>query len=1112
MGSAGAVRGARVGARLGLAALALASAALLALLAAAAPAYSSQNFDVYDLAGAGPDYARSVADALERALSTLLQAGAGLAPPCAGSRYPVYVSALSGGEGGYVSWRYEYDPPTGRVVSACVSNITIAAGLASQQLGRVALHEMIHVSQASYYRYAAVAASYPWYVEASAEGVTGALLGSCGWEPEYFRRGLYSVDPYSYRGSAQECYALGAFYHWVVSSGYASVPGALSNSLSGSTEYSGWVASAYADFLLAIARGVQMCGSYLAPGYQQVQLGTSGWRAQVTLQGLSAAYYRLVLPAPGYVVISASGVPRSNLVLGRPFYAPNTTLILALVNPGASPATYEVSALYSPPLRVEVKGGLFRPLNGTLQLRLYVTYGAPVSGTVVVNGTPVEASSGLAAVELSGVSWGSYALVVEYAGERAVVRLGLSRPQASLVTQTPLYLTPRGHGSLVLSVINPNAVELELALDARLPAAPGGSALELEGLPRLVALRPGASSVSVGFRARDVSRGSSGSLVLRLGPGEELAVPFSVEPADIEVVGASYDSRENSTAVDVLVRPPMVRARVRVEGLSGEAPVPLSTYYVGYASVRVPPYLVRLAASPLLVAPGWALVNASAAVSAAGTCPAYPVRYGVAVSVNGTPLGVASFACGGGAVLRGLLNVTVGPRGGRLTLAVDGAPQWSVGLEVVPPRIEVRLAEWRVTDGGSLVSLTVAVSGPHRYLVLGRVVANGTLELERRLPPGESALTLDAGFERAVVPMPEVRISLRVPEVALYPGPVRVEITVNTSAVLNASLALELGGRPVGALRVAGRGLVGASAELQPPEPGAYTVAVRSWFGGAEGRVLCARVRGVLVQAPPLALVGSRARVSVLVLADPPLPLPVNVTLRGCESGELRVEGNATLELSYREPCTLAVEARLLNLSGSASVRWDKLNLHLEGVLGRVGGQPVVPSGLVRGYAVFSNGTRVPAPVLVNGVEAYATSELGGRLLTLSVEYLGCRNSTTVGAFLVPRELYVEAVEALGELGHPRHLRAQLEAAVATGRWGALTEALEALREARGRAARYDPLGHLALWLVRRWAEEGGSTELAAARWLLANEHWLYLSAAALLSYALLRRRRDSAA
>jgi hypothetical protein len=81
-------------------------ALVLAVVAAsslgfASPAYTSQNFEVHDNAGAGVEYAKSVADALESARSRVLQEGASLAPPCSGSRYTVYVEAL-GGEGGQV--------------------------------------------------------------------------------------------------------------------------------------------------------------------------------------------------------------------------------------------------------------------------------------------------------------------------------------------------------------------------------------------------------------------------------------------------------------------------------------------------------------------------------------------------------------------------------------------------------------------------------------------------------------------------------------------------------------------------------------------------------------------------------------------------------------------------------------------------------------------------------------------------------------------------------------------------------------------------------------------------------------------------------------------------
>lgn len=1073
----------------------------------ASPAYTSPNFEVYDNAGAGVEYARSTADALENARSTLLQKGATLAPPCSGSRYTVYVEKL-GGEGGQVKWQYTYDPSTGKILSSCVTSIHIASGLSASTLARVALHEMLHVAQASYFRYSSVVSSYPWYIEASAEGVTGALLGSCGWEPRYFQLNLYSVNPYSFSGSAEECYALGAFYHWVVASGYSSVSGALSGSLSGSTVNSDWVNSAYTSFLLSLARGVSMCGRTYQPSYQQVQLSPSGWSTRVTLQGLSATYYRLTLPAPGLVTITVSGSPRSNLQLNQPFYASNTSLLLAIANPTTSPATYDISVSYSPPLLAEVKGGVFRPAGRTLEVKLYITYaGSPVSGEVRINGVSVEASSGLTTFTLSNATWGSYTLVVEYAGEKATVQLSLSKPSATLATQTPLYLTSGGYGDIVVSVRNPNAVDLELDLDVRPPTSGNSSFMEFAGVPRRVTLPPGENSVRLSFRVAGPVARSSGQLILDLG-GEPLALLFSVEPASLVVAKAFFDSSRGVTTAEVVVQPASLQVQVTVRGLSGEAPVPLSTYYAGLVSVQLPPYQVKLSAKPVLVAPSWVLVSITAGISTVGSCPQYPASYSIVVSVNGSHIGAAGFLCGSSASLESLLNLTSSPRGVRLLLVANNEPSWSTVLEAVPPVIRVSLTEWVITDSGSLVSLEVRVEGPHRYLLLGREASNETILLEKSLPRGEKVLLVEAGFEDIEVPMPRVELAIEAPEVVLYPGAVRLKVTVNSSALLNATLQVEVAGKPAGKLLVSGKGRVELSAEVAPEEPGEIEIAVRSWFAEGVRKIFYVHVRSIGVQAPPLVLTGGEARITVLLRAYPPLPLPVNVTVRGCENRSLRVEGNSTLALSYSHPCVATVEARLLNYSSSTSVTWDVLNLHIENVLSSVGGQPVVPAGRVRGYAAFSNGTRVPAPVLVNGAESYEASELGEHALTLSVEYLGCRNSTLIRVFLVPEELYREAVEAVERLGHPRYMQTQLEVAIVTGRWEGLRQALDTLKEATAKAASYDPVGYVALKLLERWSEGGSPGDFAAARWLLDNELWLYLASALVLALVAIHARR----
>jgi len=132
------------------------------------PVYVSRLFEVYDYAGAGVEYASSVASALEEAYSAYESFGVALAPPCSGSHYVVNVVQLAGGEGGFVKQQFTVEK--GLVKGACIAWVNITKGLDEQQLKHVAYHEVAHIAQAAYYKYETVILSYPWYVEGLPKG------------------------------------------------------------------------------------------------------------------------------------------------------------------------------------------------------------------------------------------------------------------------------------------------------------------------------------------------------------------------------------------------------------------------------------------------------------------------------------------------------------------------------------------------------------------------------------------------------------------------------------------------------------------------------------------------------------------------------------------------------------------------------------------------------------------------------------------------------------------------------------------------------------------------------------------------------------------------------
>lgn len=899
----------------------------VSLNAAAQPTYSSTHFDVYDKAGAGAAYAQSVASALESAYSSLDNSGSSLAPSCSGPRYNVTIVSLSG-EGGEVRTSFIYDSSSGAIKSACVSYILIAPGLSDSTLRHVAFHEMVHVSQASYYRYVSVVQSYPWYVEASAEGISSSLSGVCGWEPSYFSYSLYSASPYGYSDGSSQCYAYGAFYYWLISSGTASVPGALSGSLSGSSANSDWVNSNYVSYLIALAKGVSVCGRTYYPGYQAVTLSSGSWSAQVTLSGLSASYYKFSLPGSGVVIISVSGNARSNLLLNQPFHVSNSSLILALANPSTSSSTFQVSVRFSPSLLARVTGGVYNPLTGTISLQLYVTYAdQPITGTVTVNGVSVQASDGQATVTLSNVSWGTLHLAISYSGESTSLDVALSKPSISLATRTPLYLTSSGYGSIVLAVTNPNQVSIETLASASPPLSGGTPILIFQEQRRKVSIPPGSSSVWFSFAVNGTVSPGESYIYLHTGVSERLSASFRIEPATISITNATYYAPQDKTVARLTIRPVSVTQCVEVKGISGTVPVNLSTYVVGTVTVSVPPPAVSLQASPEVVAPSWFTANVRVTSTSGGSCPSFPVEYRLEFLVNGTSIGSALYKCGESVVVASRLNCSRGS-GDIYTLVVNSNPAWGARVRVTPPQIQVSLRSWTVMDNGSVVEVGISVRGPHRYYVLGRLVSNESFTLASQLKPGENVLAVDTGFERGEVRMPPIILKLHVPEVVQPPSQVNYSVEISTNARVKAGVTVRLNGTIIGrALFDPASNLTRFQLGVLPEKPGTYILRAEAWFASCETSFLYVTVSGVKVSAERFRAVGAGTSVTVHLFVHPRASVSVNVTVRGCGFDESRkVPANTTLNFAPGKPCALVVKAQALNHTSQTVVVWDYLS------------------------------------------------------------------------------------------------------------------------------------------------------------------------------------------
>ncbi|MCS7105047.1 MAG: hypothetical protein NZ954_05720 [Thermofilaceae archaeon] len=1074
---------------------------LFPLVAQAKPTYVSQNFEVYDRSGAGVAYAQTVSRAFEEILSLLSSRGVSLASPCSSSRYVVNVVEFRGQEKGYTRSQYMADRD-GRVVSSCVLWINVSKGLSEVLLKRVASHELLHVAQAHYIRYITIVNAYPWYVEASAEGMTSSLLSSCSWEGQYFQYTLYSYNPYSFSGSDQRCYALSAFYHWILSTGYATMPEALSNSFSGDVVEQPWVNSAYVSFLLSLAKGMIACGTSYQPQFTKVYLPRGSWSAQVTLNGLSAVYYRIELPSPGPVIIQAPRDLESNLALNQPFTTSNTTLLFALVNPSLATRVADVTVSFEPPLEARIVSGLYDAWNRTLTLKIYVTYsGQPVTGTIFVSGLPAAAYQGYAVVTFKEIVWEDYSIEVSYAEKRTTVSVNLRKPSVDIETETPLYISRNSSGEIVVRLRNNGNVNVKTEVSLSPSAYINSTIVQVEA-------KPGETKVNLPFKVTQTPQRSSTSLLACFGVNECTQVPIETVPVNITLVKATYDSTSNTTYVEAVAYPLPQTLKTEIRGLKGSASFRKSTYTIGTVHVSFPPPKASLTAQPLVVAPSWVLLAVNVSFTNSSSCPAHPLNFKVNVNVNETRLGVLEFPCGGEASISSTLNASYNKD--RPILALQGNNVGSFFVNVPLPELNTSVLEWVITDSGSVVKAKLEVRGSCRYLLLGRVVSNESIEIQRELTAGEMQLVIDAGFRNLTLPMPNVKLELYIPRINLSNQPVRGRLKLKTVAEVNAYVEIRLNGEVLERVHLLKKAGEEADVPLtiRPEKLGQHNLTARAWFASSENVFLYVDFNELKVQAPQLVLASREGDVKVTLSVNPPLPLPINVSLIGCgQSLRKEVEANSTITLRFDEACTLEVKAEFLNYTSVAKVQWDKLVIGFDHLLGLREGTPIVSNGTLKLLVRLSNGTRVSARLTVNGEQFYDASKPGFHNVRVSAEYLGCVNETSISFYSVPERLYLEATELVVKLNKSGYLTNVLDASIVDGRWLEIQKFLETYNTAVSRTAFYDPVAYIAARLAEKWANEGDSTALNLAITMLNYELLIYLSVIAITAIFILRKR-----
>lgn len=295
------------------------------------------------------------------------------------------------GEAGITDIQYNYNPSTGQIISSCTIEINITAGLSGDLLEHTAYHELVHVSQYAYVQYITIPQSYPWYIEADAEGTASYYTNQCPLAQSYFQYNQYEYDPYDYSGKPIiNMYYYSAFVYWLIANGVG--PSTIEeNVFASSSVVVSWLDNYYVQYLLSLVHGQNLCGSTYYPSFQSVDMSGSMYSLSVSLQGLSAQYYEIQLPATGTIEITiGSGTVISNLQLNSEFMVTNTTLYMVLANPTTGSEDVTVTVQYVPHMGIKVVGGAYYVVSQKLNLELYITYqGSPVSGTAYVNGTAV---------------------------------------------------------------------------------------------------------------------------------------------------------------------------------------------------------------------------------------------------------------------------------------------------------------------------------------------------------------------------------------------------------------------------------------------------------------------------------------------------------------------------------------------------------------------------------------------------------------------------------------------------------------------------------------------------------------------------------------------------
>ncbi|WP_237699703.1 hypothetical protein [Vulcanisaeta moutnovskia] len=1059
------------------------------------PSVDSTHFLVYDLANAGSLYDQALDNYLEQAYSLYTTTlGMKMAPPCNGSQYIVYVVPfLSGSEAGITEWEYTYTS-TGQITSTCIEYINISAGLSSQWLEHTAYHELVHVSQWAYIQYITIPQNYPWYIEADAEGTASYYTNQCPLAQDYFQYNQYEYDPYDYSGKPIiNMYYYSAFIYWLIANSIR--PAEIEqNVFSSNSVVNSWLDNYYVQYLTSIVHGQDLCGSTYYPSFQTISMSGSTYSFSVSLQGLGAQYYEVQLPATGTIEITASGGSVvSNIELNSAFSITNTTLYMAVVNPTTNSETATLTIGYTPGVMARIVNGTYNVMKQSLTLELYVTYGTtPITGTIYVNGTSVSANNGYVSIAFTGITWGTYAINVTYENSTALAYVTLMQPTMSLITSSTLYLTSNSLGYLVFSVNNPNNMTLITNVMITSPPSPTNMykpMIYFEPSNETLTLSPGASTVRVYFFTNATVSSSQGDIYLYNSPSTAITLGYNVVPVQVGITNATYYLNDNYTVINTyIINVGVLQSMIR--GLAGSVYVNYSTYTITVIKVNITSPTIKLLPRITVLAPHWALINATIELMTPKSCPNYPVFYKGVLYVNNTYVGSVLVPCNSESITWGLLNMTYTKY--YIVLSITNTTI-NTGISIVYPLINVINYLWNITGTNEYVFANLSVYGPYKYVVLGHEISNSTLQVMYTLPMNYTVLTINTGFGNITILRPTPIISLESPAIIIYPQTLNVVVNVTMPPTLTyrGLLNTYLNGSLYSSMTVnlpPGKSTL-ISIIVKPAIPSIFTINVKLGIWSSSNITAASvEINGLSVQVKPLVIIGRAELINITIIDNPPIELPVNLTLQGCLNETTTVMANTSLSLGFNNECALYINASSYTLTSEAISYWDYLNMWLGNIIGYYEGIPLILNETVTAYATFLNNSKVPATVLINGTSTFTPEYLGSTTLILSINYLGVTNESLLNVFVVP-PTYFEAEEILNELGNPPFLNSTIGNAITSGNWGLINKIVNEYQES---SRQYDPLAQLSRYLLVQAIMNGDISKISLVSTILKYEFIIY--------------------